>query len=130
MKLLLNNLLLLVLATVLSISPVQAIAAPVSDCLDTHKSMHHSMMSKATINKTNNNHSKQNRHQQTAESATQQDCCKTTACNMTHCASFVAIAITADTQNDMRYTLSEVYVKPSESFIPFYPSSLYRPPKA
>jgi len=128
MKFLSNNLMLLVLATVLAISPLKVIASSVSDCMDADKNMHYSM------NKSPQNHStkasNKSSHHQEVKSGTQQDCCETTACDMTHCASFVAIAVTADTQSGIIYTLSEVSAKPSESLISFYPSSLYRPPKA
>lgn len=119
MKILSNNLILLALSAVLSIFPLQVFAVSVSDCFDTNKNMHHLM-----------DMSHQGNHKQMTHTGTQKGCCGTIVCDMTHCAGFVAIATKTIKQNDLAYTLSEVHVLPTEALLPFYPSSLYRPPKA
>jgi hypothetical protein len=118
MKSVSDNLLMLVLAIVLGLSPLQSIAASASNCMKMTQGMHHQM-----------NVSEKVMQNDMAQSDTQHDCCGQTACDMSHCASTIAVAITSDTMNDMTYTVSSVYLKPSVSLIQFYPSSLYRPPK-
>ena len=114
-----TNAILIILAAVLSIAPVQVIASSVSNCMGSKNNMHHVMKM-----------SSQQQHEKMSKAATQHDCCKTTACDMTHCAGFVAIATPVEIPNDIYYTLSEITIIPTESLVAFYPPSLYRPPKA
>jgi hypothetical protein len=119
MKSLSNNVMMFALAIVLGISPIQSIVASVSDCYEIKQDVSHSMKISGSA---------MQHHQ--VNSNNQHGCCETTSCDMTHCASFVAIAITADTQNEMFYAMSDVVATPTEKLLPFYPPSLYRPPKA
>lgn len=100
--------------------PVQVITASVSNCMDSNKAMHHQMNGIKMVMSSD---------MDMTQSDSQSDCCEQTACDMTHCASSTAAAITSNTQNDMTYIVSNVYLKPAVSLIAFYPSSLYRPPK-
>ncbi|MCK4866217.1 MAG: hypothetical protein KAT06_12440 [Gammaproteobacteria bacterium] len=118
MKILSDNLLMLALAIVLAVSPLQNIAASVSKCVDMDQTMHHQMKE----------HENVMQHDMT-QSEPQHDCCEQTACDMTHCATTVAAVITSDSLNKMTYTVSNVVLKPNVTLIQFYPSSLYRPPK-
>lgn len=118
MKFLSDNLLMLALAIVLAVSPLQNIAASASKCVDMDQTMHHQMNGSEKVMQSN-----------MAQSETQHECCEQTACDMTHCASTIAVVIKSDTLNKMTYTLSNVVLKPNVSLIQFYPSSLYRPPK-
>ena len=121
MKFISDNLLMLALALVLGFSPLQIITASVSKCMNMDQSMHHQMN---VADKT-----MQNEHSDMTQSDNSRDCCEQTACDMSHCASSTAAAATSNTQNDMAYTVSNVYLKPTVLLMPFYPSSLYRPPK-
>ena len=123
MKCLSDNLLMLALALVLGISPLQTITASVSKCADMNSTnmnqgMHHQM--KASDKAT---------HHDMSQSDTQNNCCEQNACDMSHCAGTIAAVVSFDTQNDMIYIVSNVHLKPSTSLIQFYPSSLYRPPR-
>ena len=123
MKCLSDNLLMLALALVLGISPLQTITASVSKCADMNSTnmnqgMHHQM--KASDKAT---------HHDMSQSDTQNNCCEQNACDMSHCAGTIAAVVSFDTQNDMTYIVSNVHLKPSISLIQFYPSSLYRPPR-
>lgn len=118
MKILSDNLLVLVLAIVLGLSPLQSIYASVSKCMNVNQSMHHQMM----------NSDKMMQHDM-MQSEPLHDCCEQTACDMSHCASTVAAVITSDSLNEMTYTVSNVVLKPNDTLIQFFPSSLYRPPK-
>lgn len=118
MKFISDNLLMLALAVVLGLSPLQTITASVSKCMNMDQSMHHQM-----------NVADKAMQSDMTQSDSQHGCCEQTACDMSHCASSTAAAATSNAQNDMNYTVSNVYLKPSVSLIPFYPSSLYRPPK-
>lgn len=118
MKFISDNLLILALAVVLGLSPLQTITASVSKCMNMDQSMHHQM-----------NVADKAMHSDMAQSDTQQDCCEQTACDMSHCASTTAAATTSNSLNDMTHTVGNVSLKPDVSLLQFYPSSLYRPPK-
>lgn len=120
MKYISDNLLIIALAVVLGFSPLQTITASVSNCMDSNKAMHHQMNGTKMVMSSD---------MDMTQSDSQRDCCEQTACDMTHCASSTAAVTTSNTQNDMTYTVSNVYLKPAVSLIAFYPSSLYRPPK-
>jgi len=120
MKFLSDNLLMLVLAIVLGVSPLQSIAASVSNCMDSDKTMHHQMNGSKMVMSSN---------MDMTQLDNQPDCCEQSSCNMSHCASTFAAVITSDSINDMTYTVSNIHLKPNVSLISFYPSSLYRPPK-
>lgn len=118
MKYLSDNLLTLVLAIVLGIAPLQNVSASVSKCMNMNKNMHMQMKmpDKATqteITKSDNKH----------------DCCKDNACGSTHCASSIVAAIPSSNANDITFNRSITYQKLNDSLIPFYPPSLYRPPR-
>ena len=115
-KYLSDNLMMFALAIVLAVSPLQNLVASVSKCVDMNQTMHHQM-----------NGSEDSMQSNMAQPETQHDCCEQTECDMTHCASAAAIVITSDSLNEMTYTISNVVLKPIESLISFYPSSLYRP---
>ena len=118
MKYLSDNLLTLVLTLVLGISPLQNISASVSKCMTMNKSTHMQMkmLDKSTQTEIN-------------KSETKHDCCSDNACGTTHCASSIVAAIPSSNINDITYNLSNTYQKLNDSLIPFYPSSLYRPPR-
>lgn len=118
MKSLSDNLLMLALAIVLGISPIQTISASVSKCAEMDQSMHHQMMVSEKVASHDMSHP-----------ANQDDCCKQNTCDMSHCAGTVAAVMISDTQNDMTYTVSNVYTKPIASLFQYYPPSLYRPPR-
>jgi len=122
MKFLSENLLVLALAIVLGISPLQTITASVSKCAEMDQSAHHQMM----VSDKSAQHDMS--HSDISNPANQEDCCKQNTCDMSHCAGTVAAMMISYTQNEMTYTVRNVYLKPSISLIQFYPSSLYRPP--
>ena len=120
MKFLSDNLLVIALAIVLGVSPLQSIAASVSNCMDSNKAMHHQMNGSKMVMSSN---------MDMTQSNNQPDCCETSACDMSHCASTFAAVIASSSLNDIAYTMSNIHLKPNVSLISFYPSSLYRPPK-
>lgn len=123
MKFLSDNLLVLALAFVLGISPLQSISASVSKCMNMDQSMHHQMRGSEKVAQHDMSHS------DISNQANQDDCCKQNTCDMSHCAGTVAAVMISDTQNNMTYTVSNVYTKPIISLFQHYPSSLYRPPR-
>lgn len=120
MKYLSDKLLMIALAIVLGVSPLQTIAASVSKCMSGSESMHHQM------NVSNNT---MQHNMGMIQSENQHECCQQNTCDMSHCASTIAAVLTSDNLNDMAYTISNVHLKPTVSLISFYSSSLYRPPK-
>ena len=128
MKFLSDNVVMLVLAIVLGISPLQTITASVSKCMNMDQSMHHQMMVSEKVARHDMSHSDIS-NLDISNQANQDDCCKQNTCDMSHCSGTFAAVIISDTQNNMTYTVSNVYLKPSVSLIQFYPSSLYRPPR-
>ena len=118
MKYLSDNLMMLALAIVMGLSPLQTIAASVSKCMNMSHSMHQQM--KVSDSAT---------HADMKQSGNKSDCCNQNECGTTHCASVAVAAITSNNISDVAYTVSETYQKPNVSLLPFYASSLYRPPK-
>ena len=123
MKFLSDNILSLALALVMGISPMHNISASVSKCMDANltkmnQSMHHQMNASDNVT-----------HGDMSQSNSKHGCCEKNACDMSHCANTIAAIINFDTQKSVTYTVSNVYLKPTVSLIPFYPSSLYRPPR-
>jgi len=118
MKFLSDNVMVLMLTLVMGLSPLQSITASVSKCMDMDKNMHHQM-----------NVSEQVAQSKMNQSDMKHDCCNQNECGTTHCASATVAAITSNNINDIIYTFSTVYQKPNVRLIPFYTSSLYRPPK-
>jgi len=120
MKFISDNLLILALAVVLGLSPLQTISASVYKCMNMKQSMHHQMKgSKMVMSSDMDMTKKSNQHK----------CCEQSSCDMTHCANTIAAVITSGFLNDMTYTISNIHLKPSIPLTHFYPSSLYRPPK-
>lgn len=117
MKFVSDYLLMFTLAIVLGLSPVQDIVASTSKCMNMSQNMHHQM------------HVAHSAEKMAQNDVSQNDCCEQSTCDMSHCASFTAASTTSNTQNDMTYIVSNVYLRPSVSLIQFYPTSLYRPPK-
>lgn len=128
MKFLSDNLLMLALAVVLGISPLQTITASVSKCAEMDQSAHHQMMVSDKSAQHDMSPSDIS-NPDISNQANQEDCCKQNTCDMSHCSGTFAAVIISDTQNNMTYTVSNVYLKPSVSLIQFYPLSLYRPPR-
>lgn len=107
------------LAIVLGLSPLQNIAASVSDCMNSVDTMHHQMsMSDSGM------------QHDMSQSGNKDDCCSENACDMSHCATPFTVAMIANNLSDITYTVTNIQLKPRLSLIQFYPSSLYRPPKA
>ena len=118
MKFLSDNLLTFALAILLGLSPLQSISASVSKCMNMSKSMHQQMKKsdtsiKAEMSKSDNKH----------------DSCNGKVCGSTHCASSSVAAITSSNDIDVSYNESNFYPKANVLLIPYYPSSLYRPPR-
>ncbi len=118
MKKLSDNLLTLILAFVLGLSPLQSITASVSKCMDMDKNMHAQMKSSDNTANTDMKHL-----------GSTEDCCNKNECGTTHCASATVAAIVSNNFNDITYTSSSVYQKHNVTLISFYSSSLYRPPR-
>lgn len=109
------------LAIVLVLSPVQTIAASVSNCMSVDNTMHHQMnMSASEI---------QHDMADMTKSNVEDDCCTQNTCDMSYCASATTAALISTNVNDMTYIVSNIFLKPNTSLVEFYPSSLYRPPK-
>ena len=117
MKFLSDNLLVLIFAFVLGLSPIQSISASASKCMAMDSSMHTQMMSADSAEKMG-----------MTDSAATEDFCKSSGCDMTHCSNITA-AINPDNFIHATYALNKVYQKPAVRLISFYPSSIYRPPK-
>ena len=118
MKLWSDNMLMLFLATVLSIAPMQSIAASVSKCMNMDSSMHVHMISVDSVKKMD-----------MTNSGDTADCCNQNDCGTTHCTSVTAAVISSNNITNISYALFVAYKKPNKQLISFYPSSLYRPPK-
>lgn len=118
MKFLSDNLLMLALAIVLGLSPLQSITASVSKCMNMSNSMHHQMNSSDSVTQAD-----------MKNSGTKPDCCNQNECGTTHCTSATVAAITSNNTSDIACSVNNTYQKPNVSLTPFYPSSLYRPPK-
>ena len=122
MKFISDNLMIPMLAIVLVLSPLQSIVASVSNCMSMNNTMHHEM--NMSVGETQHDMAGM------AKSNVEDDCCNQNACDMTHCASASSAAIFSTNSNDVKYIVSNLYLKPNTLLIEFYPSSLYRPPKA
>ena len=118
MKYLPDNLMMLMLAVVLGISPIQNIAASVSDCVSKADSMHHQMTMSGNI-----------MQHDVSKANSEDDCCHQNTCDMSDCVNTFTAVVSSNKLNDMGYTVSNIQLKPGLSLIQFYPSSLYRPPK-
>ena len=115
MKSISDNLLLLVLALVLGFSSIQSVFASVSECVMTDKNMHSQM---TVADKMDMDHSSHD-----------SDCCDKNECVKSHCAHSFVVATDLSDINDTTYQFSAVFLKPNTILLPFYSSSLYRPPK-
>lgn len=128
MKYLSNNLVLLGLAVVLGIAPIQNISASVPDCLDmdtTNSPMNMQNHSMKFIDSKKFVDSKSS-----SDTSNTSDCCKQDACQAAHCISTTAFgSLSLEPNMTTNYIVSNIYLNPSISLSPFYPSSLYRPPK-
>lgn len=120
MKFLSDNFIVLMLAVVLGFSPLQSIAASVSNCMNMGDTMSHQlkMSDKSAMG-------------DAAQDNVKNDCCDQHSCDTSsHCASgAMSAVISSHGTNDMTYTVSNIYPNPIVSLNTFYPSSLYRPPK-
>lgn len=117
MKFLSDNLMTLILAVVLGLSPLQTIAASVSKCMNM-SNMHHQMTTSDSTTQT-----------EMMNPGTKSDCCNQNECGTTHCASATIVAITSSNTGDITYSANSRPLKYNVSLSSFYPSSLYRPPK-
>ena len=119
MKKISDNIWVVILAIVLVGTPMQTISASVSKCTNMEQGMHHQMtpsdMKSAPGMSANNS---------------KQDCCEKMSCDMSHCSGTIVAFFVPALTNDMNYIVSNVYHQPNTSLINFYPSSLYRPPRA
>lgn len=118
MKFLSDKLLMLIISIALGLSPLQNIMASVSDCVSKSHSMHHQMKMSGNA-----------MQHDSSQADTKDDCCKQNVCDMTHCANAFTVFFTSSPINEMAYTVTSLSFKPTDSLIPFYSSSLYRPPK-
>jgi len=115
MKFLSDNFMVLFLAVVIGVSPLQSVAASASKCMDMNKNMH---------TQVNLSGSAEMKH-----SGSTEDCCNKNECGTTHCASVTIVAIISNNTNDVTYTPGSAYQNPNVILLPVYSSSLYRPPK-
>jgi len=118
MKFLSDNFMVLFLAFVIGVSPLQTVAASASKCMDMNKNMH------AQVNRSDSAANTEMKH-----SGSTEDCCNKNECGTTHCASATIAAIIFNNTSDVTYTLGSVYQNPNVILLPIYSSSLYRPPK-
>lgn len=122
-----NNLSMLILAFLLGFTPIQSIAASVSACM----SMNHAM---SKMNRMSHMYqqmkvSEKNSQHDMTQANQQHDCCDQNACQMSHCASVYTAIIPSFEVNGVKYSVTDIRLKPVTSTIQFYPTSLYRPPK-
>jgi len=120
MKFLSDNFMVLFLAVVIGVSPLQSVAASASKCMDMNKNMH------TQINLSGSTASAEMKH---SGSTTTEDCCNKNECGTTHCAGATIVAIISNNASDVTYTPDSIYRNPNVILLPVYPSSLYRPPK-
>ena len=118
MKHISDNLLTIILAFVLGLSPIQSASASVSKCMNMSTNMHKQM----SITDNGSNMSMK-------ISSNQSDCCGEHECASAHCASVSAVTIISKNFNDVTYSLSNVYQKYNLVLISSPPTSLFRPPK-
>jgi len=118
MKFLSDNFMVLFLAFVIGVSPLQTVAASASKCVDMNKNMH------AQVNLSGSTADAEMKHLASTE-----DCCNKNECGTTHCASTTIVAIISNNTSDVTYTPGSVYQNPNVILLPVYSSSLYRPPK-
>jgi hypothetical protein len=131
MKKLSYNLMLLVLATVFTLAPIQNVIASVSSCMNTNTDMQ--------INNTMKNHAAMHQQMSMPDSSTQQkmqnseskhDCCdESKSCHTIHCASVTAVMFNSSPVVDVIYSVNRIVATPKISLVSFYSSSLFRPPK-
>jgi len=126
MKTLPNNFLTLILAFLLGLSPIQSIAASVSSCLSMEGVVSSSMSSMHQQMKADD----KNAQHDMGQTNNQHDCCDQNTCQMSHCASVYTAIMPTFTVKDVAYNATDISLIPSASSIQFYPSSLFRPPKA
>lgn len=115
MKYLSNNFIMLILALVLSFSPVQVAFSAASKCMMMEDNMHSQM---DVINKNNSD-----------DSNNKADCCSQNECATSHCINVPVVSNASNDFNNVIFQVSSAYQKRSVTLIPFYSSSLYRPPK-
>ena len=118
MKFLSDNLLTLILAFVLALSPIQGISASVSKCMNNN--MHVQMME----------HNNEVTMVAMTGSGDTADSCIQSDCTTTHCASVSFVAVASANFSDVTYSRSRTYITLKLILTSFYSSSLYRPPKA
>ena len=117
MKYFSDNLLMLILSFVLGLSSMQGAYASANKCMMTEKNMQSQMQ----IVNMNNTDMKQ--------TGDKNSCCQEHKCTTTHCANSSVIATTSNNTSNLSYLLSTVFIKQNTMLLPFYSSSLYRPPK-
>ena len=115
MKSISDNLLMLVLAFVVGFSPIQGVFASVSECEMMDENMHSQMVAADKMDMEHSNH--------------ESDCCDKNECVKSHCANNFVVATALSDINNTTYQFSAVFLKPNTILLPFYSSSLYRPPK-
>ena len=113
-----NKLLTFTLAIVLGISPLQTISASMSECMDMNKSMHQQM-----------NKSADSIQKEMTQSDEKPDCCKNNTCMSSQCATSLPAITDKSTDTSINYKVSTNFQKPDFSLTPYFPSSLYRPPR-
>lgn len=118
MKYLPNNLLIIALAMLLGISPLQANAESVRNSSDMSDCMHHQVNVSDSHNQTDKDHL-----------STNDDSCDKDMCVHAHCSSTYSAIVYPDNANSITYTFSIKLTKAKDYLISLYPSSLYRPPK-
>ena len=114
-----NKLLTFVLVVVLGISPLQTISASMTKCMDMNKSMMHQQMNKSA----------DTTQKEMAQSDEKSDCCKNNACMSSQCATSLTAITDENTDTSINYKVSTNFQKPDFSLTPYFPSSLYRPPR-
>jgi hypothetical protein len=118
MKYLPNNLLIIALAMLLGISPLQANVESVCNSSDMSDCMHHQVnVSDSTIQADKDHLS------------TNDDSCDQNMCVQTHCSSTYSAIVFLDNAVSIAYTFSIKLTKAKDILVSLYPSSLYRPPK-
>jgi len=118
MKFLSDNLLTLILAFILGLSPIQSASASVSKCMNMSTNMHAQM----SITDNDSNISMKT-------SSNQSDCCGEHECASAHCASVSVATIISNNFNNVTYSVSNIYQKYNLVLISSPPTSLFRPPK-
>lgn len=114
MKFISDNLLVIALAFLVGISPIQAATSSVSKCMNMSTNIHQQMNVSDGFSQADN---------------TKSDCCNKNICASTNCANASVAALTSNNITGISYTVSSMIPVSTNSLIQSYPSSLYRPPK-